>query len=107
MEQVVITSINKQELVDIIEQTVKKVFGTAKNEDPIPNEKPIGVKRAANILLLSGASIYRKCNNLEIPHFKRGNRLYFYESELEAYLKDGRKLSTDQIDQLSDLYLKQ
>ena len=106
MEQVMITSINKQELVDIIEQTVKKVFGTTKPEIVESKERPIGVPKAAKILLLSEPSIYRKSKNLEIPHFKRGNRLYFYESELQAWLKGGQKLSTDQIDQLSEIYLK-
>jgi len=44
-------------------------------------------------LLLPVPSIYRKSKNLEIPHFKKGNRLYFYDSELETWLKAGQKLT--------------
>jgi len=39
-------------------------------------------------------------------HFKKGNRLYFYESELETWLKAGQKLTREQLDNLSDIYLK-
>ncbi|MCI0922757.1 helix-turn-helix domain-containing protein [Sphingobacterium rhinopitheci] len=106
MEQVSITNINKQEFVDIIEKTVKRVLGSIKPQVIDSRERPIGVSKAAQILLLSIPSIYRKSKNLEIPHFKKGNRLYFYESELEAWLKDGQKLTQDQLGVLSDIYLK-
>jgi len=106
MDQVLITNINKQEFVDIIEQTVKRVMGSTKPQVIDSRERPIGVSKAAQLLLLSVPSIYRKSKNLEIPHFKKGNRLYFYESELEAWLKDGQKLTQDQLDVLSDIYLK-
>lgn len=101
-----ITNINKQEFVDIIEQTVKRIIGSAKPEIAVSKERPIGVPKAAQILLLSKPSIYRKAKNIEIPHFKKGNRLYFYESELEDWVKGGQKLTKDQIDKLSNLYLK-
>lgn len=106
MEQIMITNINKQEFVDIIEQTVRKIIGSTKSHTEDSKERPIGVSKAAKILLLSEPSIYRKSKNLEIPHFKKGNRLYFYESELEAYLKAGQKLTIDQLELLSELYLK-
>jgi|SRR5690606_9739912 len=106
MEQVLITNISKKELVDIIEQTVKGVIGSTKTQSTNIRERPIGVSKAAQILLLSIPSIYRKSKNLEIPHFKKGNRLYFYESELEAWLRGGQKLTKEQLDSLSDIYLK-
>lgn len=106
MEQVLITNISKKELVDIIEQTVKGVIGSTKTQSTNIREKPIGVSKAAHILLLSVPSIYRKSKNLEIPHFKKGNRLYFYESELEAWLRGSQKLTKEQLDSLSDIYLK-
>lgn len=105
MEQVSITNINKQEFVDIIEQTVKSVIGLSKNQLIDSRERPIGVSKAAELLLLSVPSIYRKSKNLEIPHFKKGNRLYFYESELESWLKKGQMLTKEQIDNLSEIYL--
>lgn len=106
MEQVVITHINKQEFMDIIDQAVKRIIKSSSPQVIESREKPIGVTKAAQILLLSVPSIYRKSKNLEIPHFKKGNRLYFYESELETWLKAGQKLTREQLDNLSDIYLK-
>lgn len=101
-----ITNMNKQELVDIIENTVLKVIRSSPQRESNISEKPIGVSRAAEILMLSVPSIYRKVNNLEIPHFKKGNRLYFYESKLLSYVEGGKQLTHDEIGQISDLYLK-
>ncbi len=106
MEQIMITNMNKQELVDIIENTVLKVIRSSPQRESNISEKPIGVSRAAEILMLSVPSIYRKVNNLEIPHFKKGNRLYFYESKLLSYVEGGKQLTHDEIGQISDLYLK-
>jgi len=106
MEQVVITHINKQEFMDIIDQAVKRIIKSSSPQVIESREQPIGVTKAAQILLLSVPSIYRKSKNLEIPHFKKGNRLYFYESELETWLKAGQKLTREQLDNLSDIYLK-
>lgn len=106
MEQIMITNMNKQELVDIIENTVLKVIRSSPQRESNTTEKPIGVSRAAEILMLSVPSIYRKVNNLEIPHFKKGNRLYFYESKLLSYVEGGKQFTHDEIGQISDLYIK-
>ena len=105
MEQIIVTSISKQELVDIIESTILKVFKSTSEDKPSSFEKPIGVSRAAEILMLSIPSVYRKVNNLEIPHFKKGNRLYFYESKLLSYIEGGKKLTQEEMDQISEIYL--
>lgn len=105
MEQVMITSINKQELIDIIENSLSKMLKNSKPDIAISKlEKPIGVHEVVAILRLSKASIYRLCGNLEIPHFKRGNRLYFYESKILNWVNNGRKLTKVEIDQLAENY---
>ena len=106
-QQIMITNINKQELVDIVERSVLKVFNSS-----LPThvektaEKPIGVARAAQILMLSTPSIYRKSSKLEIPHFKKGNRLYFYESKLLEWIENGKVLTKSEIDQMAEFYVK-
>lgn len=52
---------------------------------------------ACQYLNLSKPTVYRKVSNREIPHIKRGRKLYFYVSELNAYLKKGRRKTVEEI----------
>ena len=105
MEQIIVTNINKQELVDIIESTILKLLKSSLGNQSNAFEKPIGVSRASEILMLSIPSVYRKVNKLEIPHFKKGNRLYFYESKLLSYIEGGKKLTHEEMDEIAEFYL--
>lgn len=54
-------------------------------------EEMFTIEQAAAFLNLTVATLYRKVSSREVPANKRGNRLYFYKSELEAWIKGGRK----------------
>ena len=51
------------------------------------------VKQAATFLTLAVSTLYNKVSLKEIPVTKKGKRLYFYKSELEAWIRSGRKSS--------------
>jgi excisionase family DNA binding protein len=42
-------------------------------------------------LKLAQSTAYQKVSNGEIPHYKKGRRLYFKKEELTSYLESGRK----------------
>lgn len=71
----------------------------------IENNKPqfeqpeqfLNIQEAAELLTLSVPTIYSKVSKNELPVMKRGKRLYFSRTELLNYLKDGRKLTNDEI----------
>lgn len=48
------------------------------------NEAPLGVQQAASFLNVSRQTVYQ--NIAKIPHRKRHGRLYFFKTELAAYL---------------------
>ncbi|WP_276499500.1 helix-turn-helix domain-containing protein [Pontibacter litorisediminis] len=54
-------------------------------------EEIFTVEQAAAFLNLTVTTLYRKVSSRQVPSNKRGNRLYFYKSELEAWIKEGRK----------------
>jgi len=63
-----------------------------RNPGPIPVQTKFwNVKQAADFLNLTPSTVYHKCGMREIPHIKRGNRLYFERSALEEYLKGGAR----------------
>ncbi len=68
-------------------------------------EKLLSVQDAARFLNLSVATIYGKVSKGELPVMKQGNRLYFTDSELMAYLKDGRKITYTEAEGFANQYL--
>jgi excisionase family DNA binding protein len=62
-----------------------------------PEADIIILQGAAKILNLAPATIYNKVNRKEIPHFKKGKKLYFSKSALIAWLKEGKKLTVTEI----------
>lgn len=51
----------------------------------------MNIKQAAEFLDCKVPTIYAKVSRREIPVNKQGKRLYFYKSELESWIKQGRK----------------
>jgi excisionase family DNA binding protein len=50
----------------------------------------LDIKQAAELLHLKVATLYEKTSLKTIPHSKKGNKLYFRKSELEAWLNEGK-----------------
>lgn len=56
------------------------------DQDPIYD-----IKEAADYLKLSKASVYILASNNSIPSYKRGRKIYFFKSELTAWIKEGER----------------
>lgn len=50
-------------------------------------EKPLNIKEAAEKLGVSVPTMYGKVHRKEIPFYKPAGKLYFYESELDAWIR--------------------
>jgi excisionase family DNA binding protein len=61
-----------------------------------PENELLTIQGAAEFLRLSVPTIYAKVNRRELPFMKRSKRLYFDKTELLAYLKKGRALTTEE-----------
>lgn len=69
------------------------------------DDKILSVNEVAELLKLAKATIYTKVNRNELPHMKRGKNLYFSEKEIKEYIKGGKILSNDEIDEISKNYI--
>lgn len=71
----------------------------------------VGAKEVLNIdeaVLLTGMSkghIYRLTSSQEIPHFKKGRKLYFKKSELEEWLLDCKVMTANETANFADTYI--
>lgn len=71
----------------------------------------VGAKEVLNLdeaVLLTGMSkghIYRLTSSQEIPHFKKGRKLYFKKSELEEWLLDCKVMTVNETANFADTYI--
>jgi excisionase family DNA binding protein len=49
---------------------------------------------------------YQRVSRGEIPHFKKGRRLYFRKSELLAWVESGRRKTTEDLNDIAEQYLR-
>ncbi|HVI49229.1 MAG TPA: helix-turn-helix domain-containing protein [Chitinophaga sp.] len=68
-----------------------------KNNPQAEVDEQMTVGQAANFLNLSVSALYGKVCRAEVPVNKRGKRLYFFKSELSAWIREGRKKTCEEI----------
>ena len=52
--------------------------------------RPILIERAAEILQMKVGTVRRFVNSREIPHYKRGHNIYFFEDELIKWVEESK-----------------
>lgn len=90
-----LTSLNEQEFKTFLKAAIREIL-----EEQLTQAKPklpdiLNIGEAAAFLKLKITTLYEKTSRKIIPHFKKGNKLYFNKDELEAWIKTG-KVSTRQ-----------
>lgn len=101
-----IIQLDTDQLRALIQSTLLEVLEELQgngNKEPI--EKILSVKEAAEFLGIQVPTIYSKVSKNELPVMKRNNKLYFSSIELTEYLKGGRKLTNNEIEQVANKIL--
>jgi len=76
--------------VDRIELQLSKVGQS-------PGNDVMHVEEVASMLGYSKQTIYTKVMRRELPHKKKGRRLYFLRNELLSYINNGHRKTVDEI----------
>lgn len=97
MDNVLIQKINIEEfkslIASIVEETLeKKLFSTT-----TPEKEILNVEEAADFLGIAKSSVYRKVSNREVPHFKKGSKLYFSKPDLIEWIGEGKQRTVTEI----------
>lgn len=99
MNDLMLTSIKKEELSALIENSIRKVLAenpVSANDNPSPDF--LNIEEASKFLNLAKATVYTLTSAWKIPVIKKGKRLYFTKQELMDWLKKGRKKTIDEIE---------
>ena len=92
-----LTNLSEEEFKIFLKTALSEILG-----DQITNRKSdlpdiLDGKQAADFLRLKISTLYEKTSEKSIPHFKRGNKLYFNRQQLQAWLEEGKVKTTDEL----------
>ena len=108
MHNLVLSPIDPEKLItDISERVTANIIKAVQNNNPTTEqpEQLLTIQEAAQFLNLTVPTIYSKVSKGELPVMKRSKRLYFSNTELMQYLKEGRKKSNVEIEQEAEAHL--
>ncbi len=86
-------------------EKIEELLSKNKNFQSKPSDEFFTVEEAASFLRLSVPTIYGLVSRNAIPSMKRSKRVYFSKMELESYLKEGRKKSSEELIKETDLFI--
>lgn len=95
MNEIIITS--KADLQELIQISVKKALSDQQTGNKEVVLDILDIQEAADFLKLKVTTIYGYTSQSQIPFIKRGKKLYFERSKLEAWLQEGKQESIREI----------
>ncbi len=95
---------SESEFKAMLKETVLEIMMEARQSNSTLPEI-LDVKQAAELLRLKVSTLYEKTSRKLIPHFKKGNKLYFNRIELEAWVKTGKVKSVGDLESEAASYV--
>ena len=92
-----LTNISEQEFKEFLKDALKEILGDKLGALKEQQPEILDVQQAALFLKMKTATLYEKTSRKQIPHFKKGNKLYFHLSELQKWIKQGKVKTSDEI----------
>jgi excisionase family DNA binding protein len=98
-----LTSLNEQEFKTFLKEALKEILQTNPTDQMV--DRVMEAKEAADFLKLKVSTLYEKTSLKQVPHFKKGNKLYFYKSQLEQWIKEGKVKTYLEVESEASNYL--
>lgn len=95
---------NLPKAVALLSLQIEELKTIVKNKDTIEinNKKnPISIDQACTIIKKAKPTVYTLVRKRQIPHYKNGKKLYFYEDELLDWIAQGKRKTIQEIDQIA------
>lgn len=93
-----LTNISEQEFRKFLRDALQEILagepGALKEQPP----EILDAGQAAHFLKMKIATLYEKTSKKLIPHFKKGNKLYFRLSELQQWIGQGKVKTHEEIE---------
>ena len=89
-----ITKAIANQVANQLANQVAPLLGFEKNE---PQDKLLNIDEACEVLHLEKPTVYSKVSRGELPHMKKGKRLYFSREALPEYIQSGRVKTNEEL----------
>jgi len=76
-----------------------------KAEKQVEPDNPLSIKDVAKLTELAVPTLYGYCQRNEIPYYKKGNRLFFFRTELIDWIKSGKQKTLKELQADAEGYL--
>lgn len=98
MSKSFITTYSEDELRQIVKGCMQDVLRGHTPSPSGPESEIMDVRQAAKLTGLSVQTLYGKTSRREIPHFKRGKRIYFQPNELIKWIRKGKVKTREELE---------
>ncbi|HEY9049285.1 MAG TPA: helix-turn-helix domain-containing protein [Ohtaekwangia sp.] len=92
-----LSGMSKAELKDLLREILTDILKDHRGRDTVMITDILDVKEAAAFLRSKVTTLYEKTSAKIIPHFKKGNKLYFRRHQLEAWIENGKVKTVDDL----------
>lgn len=110
MDKKVLISLPIEELQTVIVDCVNSCLRNNKQKNYSPTEQPEQWLDLNELIEYdpekrTKPTWYSKISRNDVPHYKRGKKVYFLKSEIDEWLKEGKCKSNTEIEQEAEAYL--
>lgn len=107
MQAVTITQITPPELETLIENSIKKVLSIQQTEQPTETDRWFDLNELCQYHpdKPTKPTVYGWVNARTIPVHKGGKKLRFLKSEIDNWLRQGRKKTLNEIEKAAENYI--
>jgi excisionase family DNA binding protein len=93
-----ITNLSGEEFKEFLKDALKEIFSEQLSAAKQQLPEIMDINQAANFLKLKVTTLYEKTSGKLIPHFKKGNKLYFHSADLQEWIKQGKVKTQGEIE---------
>lgn len=98
----IFTSYTDQEFKALLKDILTEILDCQVQQNPLP--EIMDIQEAAKFLKLEVNTLYEKTSKRLIPHFKKGNKLYFVPAQLLDWVFSGKVKTKDEVQAEAQIY---
>jgi excisionase family DNA binding protein len=100
-----LTALSESEFKELLKSSIREILSEDLRQLKSTLPDILNIQEAASFLKLKITTIYEKTSRKLIPHFKKGNKLYFNRAELIDWIQRGKVKTKPEIEGQAATYL--